>query len=41
MLKVTVELWPGDRESGRRVIATADIGRVLLQCAGELRGAVK
>ncbi|KOE22401.1 hypothetical protein AI46_30140 [Burkholderia multivorans R-20526] len=28
MLKVTVELWPGGRESGRRVIATADIGRV-------------
>src|SRR5260370_32218973 len=28
MLKVIVELWPGDRESGRRVIATADIGRI-------------
>ncbi|QCP51620.1 hypothetical protein FAZ95_03035 [Trinickia violacea] len=28
MLKVTVELWPNGRESGRRVIATADIGRV-------------
>jgi hypothetical protein len=28
MLRVTVELWPGGRESGRRVIATADIGRV-------------
>jgi hypothetical protein len=28
MLKVTVELWPGGRESGKRVIATADIGRV-------------
>lgn len=28
MLKVTVELWPGGRESGRRVIATADIGRI-------------
>ncbi|WP_231892069.1 hypothetical protein [Burkholderia sp. MSMB1589WGS] len=28
MLRVTVELWPDGRESGRRVIATADIGRV-------------
>lgn len=28
MLKVTVELWPVGRESGKRVIATADIGRV-------------
>ena len=28
MLRVTVELWPGGRESGKRVIATADIGRV-------------
>ncbi|WP_325099839.1 hypothetical protein [Paraburkholderia madseniana] len=28
MLKVTVELWPGGRESGRRVIATADIVRI-------------
>jgi hypothetical protein len=28
MLKVTVELWPGGRESGRRVLATADIVRV-------------
>lgn len=28
MLKVTVELWPGGRESGRRVIAAADIGRI-------------
>ncbi|WNC90211.1 hypothetical protein RI103_02285 [Paraburkholderia sp. FT54] len=28
MLKVTVELWPGGRESGRLVIATADIVRV-------------
>ncbi|MCL4667860.1 hypothetical protein [Burkholderia pseudomallei] len=28
MLKVTVELWPGGRESRKRVIATADIGRV-------------
>ncbi|CAJ6888513.1 hypothetical protein [Burkholderia pseudomallei] len=28
MLKVSVELWPAGRESGRRVIATADIGRV-------------
>ncbi|CAG9236654.1 hypothetical protein BCAR13_80123 [Paraburkholderia caribensis] len=27
MLKITVELWPGGRESGRRVIATADISR--------------
>lgn len=28
MLRVTVELWLGGRESGRRVIATADIGRI-------------
>lgn len=28
MLRVTVELWPSGRESGKRVIATADIGRV-------------
>ena len=28
MLKVIIELWPGGREAGRRVIATADIGRV-------------
>ncbi|MGF6937142.1 hypothetical protein OKW41_006304 [Paraburkholderia sp. UCT70] len=28
MLRVTVELWPGGRESGKRVIATADISRV-------------
>ncbi|MGF6837892.1 hypothetical protein QF001_001759 [Paraburkholderia youngii] len=28
MLRVTVELWPGGRESGKRVIATADIARV-------------
>ncbi len=28
MLRVTIELWPGGRESSKRVIATADIGRV-------------
>lgn len=28
MLKVIVELWPGGRESGRRIIATANIARV-------------
>ncbi|MEZ2307253.1 hypothetical protein AB6809_11555 [Paraburkholderia sp. RCC_158] len=28
MLKVTVELWPSGRESGRRVLATADISRI-------------
>ncbi|USU18911.1 hypothetical protein [Paraburkholderia fungorum] len=28
MLRVTVELWPDGRESGKRVIATADIGRI-------------
>jgi len=28
MLRVTVELWPGGRESGKRVIAIADIGRI-------------
>jgi hypothetical protein len=28
MLRVTVELWPGGRESAKRTIATADIGRV-------------
>jgi hypothetical protein len=28
MLRVTVELLPGGRESGRRVLATAKIGRV-------------
>ncbi|MFL9886173.1 hypothetical protein PQR66_24245 [Paraburkholderia agricolaris] len=28
MLRVTVELWPGGRESGSRVLATAKIGRV-------------
>jgi hypothetical protein len=28
MLRVTVELWPGGRESGSRVLATAKIGRI-------------
>lgn len=28
MLRVTVEPWPGGRESGKRVIAIADIGKV-------------
>nr|WP_081071676.1 hypothetical protein [Burkholderia cepacia] len=28
MLRVTVELWPGGSESSKRVIATADIGRI-------------
>jgi hypothetical protein len=28
MLKVTIELWPDGRESGRRVLATAKIGRI-------------
>lgn len=28
MLRVTVELWPGGRETAKRVIATADISRV-------------
>jgi hypothetical protein len=28
MLKVTVELCPGGREEGRRVLATADISRI-------------
>lgn len=28
MLKVTVEIWPAGRESGRRTLATADIGRI-------------
>nr|WP_244112486.1 hypothetical protein [Burkholderia gladioli] len=28
MLRVIVALWPGGRESSKRVIATADIGRV-------------
>jgi hypothetical protein len=28
MLRVTVALWPGGRESGCRTLATADIGRV-------------
>jgi hypothetical protein len=28
MLKVTVEIWPSGRESGRRVLATARIGRI-------------
>lgn len=28
MLRVTVELWPGGREAGRRVLATADLIRV-------------
>jgi hypothetical protein len=28
MLKITVEIWPGGRESGRRVLATGDIGRI-------------
>lgn len=28
VLRVTVELWPDGRESGKRVIATADIGRI-------------
>lgn len=28
MLRVTVELWPGGRESSKKVIASADIGRV-------------
>ncbi|WP_330770541.1 hypothetical protein [Burkholderia vietnamiensis] len=25
---MTIELWPGGRESSKRVIATADIGRI-------------
>jgi hypothetical protein len=29
VLRVTVEVWPGGRESGRRVIATGDIGRIV------------
>lgn len=28
MLKVTVEIWPGGRETGRRILATADVVRV-------------
>jgi hypothetical protein len=28
MLRVTVEVWPDGRERGKRIIATADIGRV-------------
>jgi hypothetical protein len=28
MMRVTIEIWPGGRESARREIATADIGRV-------------
>jgi hypothetical protein len=28
MLRVTVELWPGGNDLRRRVIATADIGRI-------------
>ncbi|MGF6727751.1 hypothetical protein P3T43_007143 [Paraburkholderia sp. GAS41] len=28
MLKVTVEIWPGGRKSGRRVLATTYIGRI-------------
>ncbi|MCW0131863.1 hypothetical protein [Burkholderia pseudomallei] len=28
MLRMTIELWPGGRERGKRVIATADIRRV-------------
>ncbi len=28
MLRVTVELWPGGRQDGRRTLATADIGRL-------------
>jgi hypothetical protein len=28
MLKIVVELWPGGQESGRRVLATADIARM-------------
>ncbi len=28
MLRVTVELWPGGRHGPKRVIATADIGRI-------------
>jgi len=28
MLKVIVEFWPGGRDNGRRVLATAKIGRV-------------
>jgi hypothetical protein len=28
MLKITVELFPGGREEGRRVLATADISRI-------------
>jgi len=28
MLRITIELWPGGRESGKRTIATADISRI-------------
>jgi len=28
MLRVTIELYPGGRQQGRRTLATADVGRV-------------
>lgn len=28
MLRITVEIFPGGRESSRRVLATADVARV-------------
>ncbi|MGF6442615.1 FAD-dependent monooxygenase [Paraburkholderia youngii] len=33
MLKITVELWPGGRDSGRRTIATAFIVNIF--CGGD------
>jgi len=33
VLRITIELWPGGRETGKRVIASGDIGRIR---AGEL-----
>ena len=41
MLRVTIELLPGGRESGKRVIATADIARVSGGALADYRVALK
>lgn len=41
MLRVTIELLPGGRESGKRVLATADIARVSGGAFGDYRVALE
>jgi hypothetical protein len=41
VLRVTIELLPGGRESGKRVIATADIARVSGEALADYRVGLK